>query len=200
MEEKKSKENEKPKNVVEQPEPSSVTVEEINARRLTRAFEVIKDHIARKHRFTFEQMDIGIEISLPVLPPPEQDIFREIARHNSASLWQANWAQFRRNHENGLAFALLLDPGWRSGDVFSLSPVVCEECGKSFTPDRSGVRFCSNVHGAEAERKKLGLPTREEQLAKIAVARSKEERARDADEELRSQQVKKEEQTEIAGA
>jgi len=41
-----------------------VTEEEIIARRLNRAFAVIREHIDRGHRFSFDQMDTGIEISL----------------------------------------------------------------------------------------------------------------------------------------
>ncbi len=133
--------------------PNHVTEEEKNTRLLDRAFAVIREHVDRGHRFSFDQMDIGIEISLPVLPKPEQELFKEIAQHNHVSLWQTIWAQFRRAHENGMSFSLLLDPGWQSGDIYSLSPEICEECGKTFTPERFKSRFCSNKCGAEEERK-----------------------------------------------
>jgi len=164
-----------------------VTEEEKNARLLDRAFAVIREHIDRGHRFSFDQMDTGIEISLPVLPKPEQDLFKEIARHNHVSLWQAIWAQFRRAHENGMSFALILDPGWKSGDIYSLSPIICEECNKTFTPKRFGERFCSNKCGAEEERARLGLPTIEEQLTKIKEDEAKKGRAVEADQALRGQ-------------
>lgn len=167
--------------------PPPATAVETDARLLTRAFAVIREHIDRGHRFSFDQMDIGIEISLPVLPKPEQDLFKEIARHNHVSLWQAIWAQFRRAHENGMSFALILDPGWKSGDIYSLSPIICEECKKTFTPGRFGERFCSNKCGAEEERTRLGLPTIEEQLVTIKEDEAKKGRAVEADQALRDQ-------------
>ncbi len=120
-------------------------------------FDGIRAEMLRNRNFTFDQMDTGIEISLPVLPKVEQELFKEIARHNSVSLWQANWSQFRRSHEQGMAFALLLDPGWKSGDIYSLAPEICEECNKTFTPERFKSRFCSNKCGSEQERKRLGV-------------------------------------------
>jgi len=170
-----------------------------DTRLLDRAFTVIREHIARNYRFNSDQMDTGIEISLPVLPARDQKLFREIGQHSHVSLWQTNWAQFRRNHENGLAFSLLLDPGWRSGDLYGFPEVVCEVCQKTFIPETLGGRFCSNKCGAEEERIRLGLPTREEQLAALEVAKSKEERVKEYDDQLREQNQKKDKQVEVAG-
>ena len=168
-------------------------------RLLDRAFTVIREHIARNYRFSSDQMDTGIEISLPVLPPRDQKLFREIGQHNRVSLWQTNWAQFRRNLENGLAFSLLLDPGWRSGDIYGFPEVVCEVCHKTFIPETLGGRFCSNKCGAEEERQRLGLPTREEQLVVLEAAKSKEDRVKEYDDQLREQNQKKDKQVEVAG-
>jgi len=163
-------------------------------------FDGIRVQIDRKYRFSSDQMDTGIEISLPVLPARDQKLFREIGQHSHVSLWQTNWAQFRRNHENGLAFSLLLDPGWRSGDLYGFPEVVCEVCHKTFIPDTLGGRFCSNKCGAEEERIRLGLPTREAQLVELEAAKSKEERVKEADDQLREQSQKQDKQVEVAGA
>ena len=150
-------------------------------RLLDRAFAVIREHIDRGHTFTYSQMDIGIEVSLPVLPKPEQELFKEIARTNNVSLWQVSWAQFRRSHEQGMAFTLFLDPGWKSGDLYGLAPAVCEECKKTFNPDRFGARYCSSKCGAEEERRRLGLPSIEEQLKDLEKSKSQEQRVAEED-------------------
>jgi len=167
--------------------PNHVTEEEKGTRLLDRAFAVIREHIDRGHTFTYSQMDIGIEMSLPVLPKPEQALFKEIARTHSVPLWQANWAQFRRSHEQGMAFNLFLDPGWRSGDLYGLSPEVCEECGKTFTPERFKSKLCSNKCGAEVERKRLGLPTIAEQLKTLETEKSQEQRVQEEDQAMLGQ-------------
>ncbi len=184
MEEKKSSEKEGP---IGHTEATPANSEETKAKLLARAFAVIREHIDRGHTFTYSQMDIGIEISLPVLPKPEQELFKEIARTNNVALWQANWAQFRRSHEQGMAFTLFLDPGWRSGDLYGLSPEICEECGKTFTPERFKSKLCSNKCGAEVERKKLGLPTIEEQLRTLETEKSQEQRAQEEDQKMLGQ-------------
>lgn len=138
--------------------PEIATAEE----RVGGAFLVIAEHLANGGQFSFSQMDLGIELSLSVLPKPDQKWFREIARTHHLPLWQCLWAQWRRNQENGLANALVLDPGWRSGRVMELTKVQCEWCQVWFQPERWGQKFCSNLHGADAERKATGLPPREE--------------------------------------
>jgi len=182
MEEKKKEAKEK-----EQDIPPPATAAETDARLLARAFAVIREHIDRGHAFTYSQMDIGIEISLPVLPKPEQALFKEIARTHNVPLWQANWAQFRRSHEQGMAFTLFLDPGWRSGDLYGLSPEICEECGKTFTPERFKSKLCSNKCGAEVERRRLGLPSIEEQLKTLETEKSQEQRVQEEDQAMLGQ-------------
>ena len=144
-------------------------------------FGGIRAEIARGRRFTFNQMDTGVELFLPALPKSDRDIFRESAHHNHVPLWQANLAHFRRSHEQGMAFNLFLDPGWRSGDLYGLSPEVCEECGKTFTPERFKSKLCSNKCGAEVERRRLGLPTIEEQLKTLETEKSQEQRVQEED-------------------
>ena len=178
MEEKKNSHKEGPAGHTES---TPVNPEETKAKLLARAFAVIREHIDRGHTFTYDQMNIGIEVSLPVLPKPEQELFKEIARTNSVPLWQANWAQFRRSHEQGMAFTLFLDPGWRSGELYGLSPEICEECGKTFTPERFKSKLCSNKCGAEVERKRLGLPTIAEQLSALETEKSQEQRVQEED-------------------
>jgi len=171
-------------------QPPSTTQEETNGRLLNRAIAVIKEHIDRDHRFTFEQMDIGIEMSLSALPKNDQKKFREAARSYGVPLWQANWSYYRRADEAGTVFSLLLNPGWASGDIYCLSPEVCEQCGKTYTPERFKQRFCSNKCGAEEERIRLKLPTIEEQLKKLKVDEDKVNRAVVADNVLREQHAK----------
>jgi len=196
MEEKKNKENEErlPDWRANPPENIPMPTEDLNqkdTRLLDRAFAVIREHIDRGHAFTYDQMDTGIEISLPVLPKPDQELFKELAKTNNVPLWQANWAQFRRSHEQGMAFTLFLDPGWRSGDIYGLSPEICEECGKTFTPERFKSKLCSNKCGAEVERRRLGLPTIAEQLRTLEVGKSQEQRVQEEDRAMIEQGAKK---------
>ena len=135
-------------------------------------------------------MDVAAEMLLLALPKNDQGLFREAAKSRNVPLWQANLAYFRRCNENGTTFALLLDPGWASGDIYALSPEICEQCGKTYNPERFKQRFCSNKCGAEEERKRLKIPSIAQQLERIKVDEDKVARAQAEDRVLKEQHAK----------
>ena len=111
---------------------------------LDKAMAVLKEHVERGHVFSFAQMDLGVEISLLVLPPEDQEWFREIAEMSHVPLWQALWAQYRRSNENGLAQALILDPGWTQEEITPLEIKTCPICHQDFQQTNSGQLYDPN--------------------------------------------------------
>ena len=140
----------------------------IEDRKIKDALADIKDAVEKKHAFTHVQMDIGIEMSLMVLAPPDQKLFREVAQQNGIPLWQALWGQFKRCEEWSLAFTPILDPGWTSTDVRTLGPRICPICGKEFQPKDWGQVFDFDICGSEDERRKRDVRLDEEERERQA--------------------------------
>lgn len=142
------------------------------------ALEIIKEQIAEGRSFQTKAMDVFVEALLFTLPVHERAWVKEIAQSNDIPLWQVLMAQFRRNQENSMAQALLLDPDWEAWGVRDQSDRECEFCHKVFTPDHRGQRFCSNRCGGQAElaakRGRVDTPV----MTGVAVA---DEGARDGD-------------------
>lgn len=122
------------------------------------------------HEFNDRQRDIGIRLSLSCLPESEREWFLEIAREvNKIPLWMALWGQFRRCLEWGVANAPILDPGWISGSSVELTETECPICQVKFLPKVKGQRFCSNLHGALAERAATAERAKSEEAPGVAV-------------------------------
>jgi hypothetical protein len=115
------------------------------------AVAVIAAAVTSGHNFETKEMDVFVEAMLHVLPPSEREWFREIATMNSVPLWQALWAQYRRNAENSCAQTLILDPDWQAYGIRDMGEMICEFCDKPYEPIAQGQRFCSNKCGSQAE-------------------------------------------------
>lgn len=154
-----------PRSDVEDPEG------EIRRVVLEDAFRVIEAHMKEGGLFTNAQCDLGVELSLRILAPPDREKFREVAQHNGIPLWQALWGQWRRCDDWGLAFTPILDPGWSPTEVRSLEVRTCPVCEKKFQPKDWGQIYDENTCGAEAERRvRDARLAEEEQLRAIQRA------------------------------
>ena len=126
---------------------------------LNAAFDLIKKKIDEGHRFSNDQKDLGILMSIDSLAPAERPWFFEVSQMLKIPLWQTLWGQWRRCQETGIAQAPILDPGWEgelTGD-YGLEERVCGVCNEVFKPGCHGQLFCSNRCGAEDERRKKGI-------------------------------------------
>ena len=116
---------------------------------IRQAFQLIEDMIERGYRFSDEQMDLGIKISLTRIPEPAKGWFLEICTmivHRP--LWQVLWGQYVRCQENGQAQAPLMDPTWEPGNEMAAEFAICRYCDRQFHPVKYGQLFCSNAHSA----------------------------------------------------
>lgn len=120
---------------------------------LEAAFDLIKRKISEGHRFTNEQKDLGVLVSISALAPAEQPWFHEVGQMLSVPLWQVLWGQWLRCQENGNAQAPILDPGWQDehDDSYGLQERLCPICNEVFKPDARGQVYDKNECGAEAE-------------------------------------------------
>jgi hypothetical protein len=124
------------------------------------AFAVLEEAVKVGHRFSNDQKDLGLRLSLDSLEPlVERPWFFEVAQMLKIPLWQTLWGQWRRNQENGMAQAPVLDPGWE-GELtgeYGMEERGCDECGEVFKPSNPGARFCSNKCGAAVEKRERGI-------------------------------------------
>jgi hypothetical protein len=122
---------------------------------LTTAFDLIEQALKEGYQFNDAQKDLGIRISLDALAPTERPWFFEVAAMLRLPLWQALWGQWRRNQENGMAQAPVLDPSWREvapdAQRYGLEDKTCPVCKQSFTPKQQGQIFCSPACAVSVE-------------------------------------------------
>ena len=124
------------------------------------AFAVIEEALKENMRFTNEQKDLCVRVTIEALAPTERPWFYEVAQMNKIPLWQVLWGQWRRNQENGMAQAPICDPGWEgeiTGD-YGLEERECPICETVFAPKAVGQIYCSNKCGAEQERRNKPQP------------------------------------------
>lgn len=116
-------------------------------------FDAIRALITGRHSFSNADLDVAASMLITMIPPNDRELLRDIATANGVPIWQALLAQFRRANEGGVAYSLLLDPGWIQDDAGRFEQVGCKSCGKLFTPQSTGNVFCSNECGSAADRK-----------------------------------------------
>jgi len=126
-------------------DPKAAAKEEIS-----RAFKTIEDMIDGGYRFSDEQMDTGIKMSLTRIPAPKKAWFLEIVTLiTHRPMWQVLWGSFNRVNENGQAQAPILDPTWEIGDELAAEWSICRYCDAKFKPKHYGQIFCSNEHSSQ---------------------------------------------------
>jgi len=129
--------------------PEAADPKEQKKEEIGQAFQLINDLIEKGYRFSDEQMDIGIKVSLTRIPEPAKGWFMEICTmivHRP--LWQVLWGQYVRCQENGQAQAPIMDPTWEPGNELAAEFAICRYCEVQFTPKNYGQMFCSNQHSA----------------------------------------------------
>ncbi len=123
-------------------DPKATSKEEID-----QTFALIEEMIEGGYRFSDEQMDIGIKMSLTRLPRQPKAWFLEICTMIAhRPMWQVLWGSFNRVNENGQAQAPILDPTWETGNEFAAEWSICRYCNAQFPPKHYGQIFCSNEH------------------------------------------------------
>lgn len=79
---------------------------------LDKTFEILKEYVDTKAKFTNAQMNICTEVLITMLPVHEREFLYEIAKDNNYPIWVVLLAQWRRLHEYSEVAALLVDPEW----------------------------------------------------------------------------------------
>ena len=126
-----------------------VDPEATSKEKIDQTFRFLEDMIEGGYRFSDEQMDIGIKMSLTRIPRQKKDWFLEICYLiTHRPFWQVLWGSFNRVNENGQAQAPILDPTWEMGNELAADWSECRYCGAKFRPKHYGQIFCSNEHSS----------------------------------------------------
>ena len=117
------------------------------------------------YKFTNSQIDVAMTMALAQgLPEADHEVLKDVAESNGIPMWQAVLGQFRRCHENGLAFAPILDPGWQPGETIRIEEELCEICANVFMPKIMGQKFCGHACGVIADQRARGQTKKDDAL------------------------------------
>lgn len=116
-------------------------------------FEYLAELKTEHYQFSNAQMDIAVGLPLRLLPPNDVHTLYDVARQSGVPFWQGLYAQFRRNNEQGYAYALMLDPGWIAEETVRLAERECAECHKPFVPQTDGQIYCTDLCGSAKDRR-----------------------------------------------